>query len=384
VPSPAPSTPQRVAELDGVRGLAILLVLLYHYIAIPIPPDAGRPLSFVRQLFSNTWSGVDLFFVLSGFLIGGILIEHRSAGNYFRVFYTRRISRIFPLYYFFLALFLLLQWLSPRLGVFSQDLFYNPLPIAPYLVYLQNFAMAIRGTFGNEFLAMTWSLAIEEHFYLLLPLLVWRSHPDRLPITLLFFVALSVILRATLAPGSYISFVVTPWRLDALFLGVLLSVLVRRPALFEAVTSRRVWVKAVAVALLIFIAYSSFREPLGSLDHLLVFGLFYAAMLFLMLSQTGGPLTRFFRRRWLVSLGRYSYAIYLFHQMVNGMVHDILFHRPPVLDSLPTALATVLSFALVCLVALGTYRAFERHFIELGHRSAYSIDEHIILPGLEE
>jgi len=372
VPPARSSAPQRVAELDGVRGLAILLVLLYHYVAVPIPPDASGPLLFVRQLFSNAWSGVDLFFVLSGFLIGGILIDHRSATNYFRVFYTRRISRIFPLYYFFLALFLLLQWLTPRLPVFSDELFYNALPITPYLVYLQNFAMAIRGTFGNEFLAMTWSLAIEEHFYLFLPLLVWRSRPERLPITSLFFVALSVILRATIAPGSYISFILTPWRLDALFLGVLLAVLFRSPAHLEAVQSRLRWIRVAGGALLIYIVYSSFTEPLGSLDHLLVFGLLYAAVLLLTLARADSLLTRIFRHRALLILGRYSYGIYLFHQMVNGVVHDLLFHGPPVLNSLPTALATALSFALVCLIAVGTYYAFERRLIELGHRHAYS------------
>lgn len=220
---------KRIPELDGIRGLAILLVVTYHYIAVPISASATGGFLLMRQTLSNGWSGVDLFFVLSGFLICGILIDHRSAENYFKVFYVRRVSRIFPLYYFFLALFLLLQRLSPSLGIFSQGLFSNALPLVPYLVYLQNFAMAARGTFGNEFLAVTWSLAIEEHFYLLLPAIVRRSLPQRLPLIIGFFIALTLILRYMLGGEKFYGFVATPWRLDALFLGALLAVLFRSP-----------------------------------------------------------------------------------------------------------------------------------------------------------
>jgi peptidoglycan/LPS O-acetylase OafA/YrhL len=159
------STPKRIPELDGIRGFAILLVLCYHYIAVPIPVNARPELLFIRQILSNAWSGVDLFFVLSGFLITGILIDHRDAGNYFKVFYIRRINRIFPLYYFFLILFLVLQRWESQLGFVSENLFDNSLPIFPYFLYLQNFVMAVRGDYGNEFLAMTWSLAVEEQFY---------------------------------------------------------------------------------------------------------------------------------------------------------------------------------------------------------------------------
>lgn len=358
--------------MDGVRGLAIVLVLLYHYVAVPIPLNAGSGLLFLRQLFSNAWAGVDLFFVLSGFLIGGILIDHRTADNYFRVFYTRRVSRIFPLYYFFLALFLLLQAIAPRLGLFTQDLFYSPLPIFPYFIYLQNLVMAIQGTFGNEFLAMTWSLAIEEHFYLLLPVVVWRSRPERLTLNLLFFVVLTLILRATLAQGTYYGFVFTPWRLDGLFLGVLLAVVFRSPEVLQAIKSRRIWITAASATLLLYVTYISFTEPLGSLDHVLVFGLLSASIIFLALAHKTSLPARLFRHPALMKLGRVSYGIYLFHQMVNGIVHDVLFHEPPAFASAPTILATSLSVLFVYLLATATYHAFEKRFIALGHRSTYS------------
>jgi len=90
---------KRIAQLDGVRGVAILMVLIWHYCycqIVTVPHSIGGK---AAQLIILTWSGVDLFFVLSGFLIAGILVDHRNASNFFRVFYLRRVCRIFPLYY---------------------------------------------------------------------------------------------------------------------------------------------------------------------------------------------------------------------------------------------------------------------------------------------
>jgi peptidoglycan/LPS O-acetylase OafA/YrhL len=370
---PITSPPTRVPQLDGIRGFAILLVILYLYVAVPVPADASKGFLFLRQALSNAWSGVDLFFVLSGFLIAGILIDNRASRNYFQVFYTRRVSRIFPLYYFFLLLFIILQLSAPLLGFFSKDLFANPIPIFPYFIYLQNLAMAAYGTFGNEFLAITWSLAIEEHYYLLLPLVVRWSNPKRLPLNLLFLVCLTLSLRATLGAGKVYAFVFTPWRLDGLFLGALLAVLFRASTVFDVLKSRLVWVKIAFVALLLYFVYSSLTEPLGSLDHLFIFGLLYAILILLSLVENTS-FARLFRWPLLMNIGRISYGIYLFHQLVNGVVHDLIFKGPPSFHSLPTILATLFAFLVTYLVAQGTYHAFEKRFIAFGHRYSYSDD----------
>jgi len=312
-PNELSSAPQRIPELDGLRGLAVILVLLYQYVAVSIPADSTGGLHVIRQLFSKNWSGVDLFFVLSGFLIGGILIDNRSATNYFSVFYTRRISRIFPLYYFFLGIFLLMAHFAQRPGLFSASIFVNRLPTLPYFLYVQNFIMALRGTFGNEFLAVTWSLAIEEHFYLLLPMIVWVSRPKRLPLNLLFLISLSLILRTTLARGTFSAFVLTPWRLDSLFLGVLLAMLIRAPVLLTQVKARLSWIKLACGALFLYLVYCALTQPLGSLNNILLFGVFYATLIFLTHAEKTGVLARIFRRGWLMNIGRVSYALYLFH-----------------------------------------------------------------------
>ena len=95
---PAEPSP-RMPELDGLRGAAILLVLIWHFWAGLAQPATGSIAALLAWPFHFAWSGVDLFFVLSGFLIGGILIDQRSATNYFRIFYFRRACRILPLYY---------------------------------------------------------------------------------------------------------------------------------------------------------------------------------------------------------------------------------------------------------------------------------------------
>ena len=107
--------PRRIPALDGLRGLAILLVLLWHYLQNLLRDELGPAAVQLKRALALSWSGVDLFFVLSGFLIAGLLLDHRGSERYFRTFYIRRVCRIFPLYYAHLALFaLVLTCLTAR------------------------------------------------------------------------------------------------------------------------------------------------------------------------------------------------------------------------------------------------------------------------------
>jgi peptidoglycan/LPS O-acetylase OafA/YrhL len=131
----------RIPELDGLRGVAISLVLLYHSFYYS-PPASHHPSGLIRgtfvyfeRFFGIGWTGVDLFFVLSGFLIGGILLDVRASPNYFKTFYLRRIYRIFPVYYLWIAIYLLL---SAVLGKFLS----GARTAAVMVLFLQNFGMA--------------------------------------------------------------------------------------------------------------------------------------------------------------------------------------------------------------------------------------------------
>jgi peptidoglycan/LPS O-acetylase OafA/YrhL len=165
-----PKLKSRIPELDGIRGLAILLVLIEHYISDAPHLNLARWQAYALIPFRLAWSGVDLFFVLSGFLIGGILIDARGATNYYATFYARRVHRIFPLYYLWFLLFLIGLPLSSTVNEGSGRMLFNrDLPIWSYPIFFQNFAMSLRRGTGPMWLGITWSLAVEEQFYVILP-----------------------------------------------------------------------------------------------------------------------------------------------------------------------------------------------------------------------
>src|SRR5262249_2453340 len=155
--------------LDGVRGMAILLVLLFHFVG-DMPPASAVERAIV-DVTKYGALGVELFFVLSGFLITGILYDARSEPHYFRNFYMRRLLRIFPLYYGVLALLFFVIPLIPVLRGPTLDYLIERQAWAwPYAV---NIHIAKHGDWALPYINLFWSLAIEEHFYLFWPLLVF-------------------------------------------------------------------------------------------------------------------------------------------------------------------------------------------------------------------
>src|SRR5258706_538487 len=167
-----------IPALDGLRGVAILLVLVLHF--APYAPGLQAPTVLLDRLYLRVsgigWTGVDLFFVLSGYLITGILYDTRGSKHYFRQFYARRFLRIFPLYYVALALFLIiLPWPHSFDSVIRElrgDAVW-------YWTYLYNMRVAATGFLPSSALGHFWSLAVEEQFYLIWPIVVlWlgRKH----------------------------------------------------------------------------------------------------------------------------------------------------------------------------------------------------------------
>src|SRR5277367_5203875 len=137
----------RIPELDGIRGIAIAMVLAHHYFLLPIVAPPGTFWSYVQAAGRLAWSGVDLFFVLSGFLIGGILLDARDSSNYFAVFYTRRFFRIVPIYSLCLAgAYILSLLVDHGSAVKLAWMFHDRFSLVPYLFFLQNFWMAAHST----------------------------------------------------------------------------------------------------------------------------------------------------------------------------------------------------------------------------------------------
>jgi peptidoglycan/LPS O-acetylase OafA/YrhL len=315
-PSPEPNA-GRVPALDGIRGLAICLVMLQNVSWV-----MGINHTFVSKLYLSVaatgWSGVQVFFVLSGFLITGLLLDARGTARYFRDFYVRRTLRIFPLYYAFLAVVLLIVPLVVTLPTWTPVARANQVW---YWTYTSNWVNA----FGHEIPALPhfWSLAVEEQFYLFWPLVVFATGSRglvRICLTTLAvtpFVRLGLRLAGLPALTAY-EFTVARW--DALAAGALLAVLLGDPAGRAWLRRRMDAIGAAGLVVLVLLALSlhGFHE-----DDLLVQTVGQSLIIVLAAwlihagvdpaSRAGRTSRSAMSARWLRFLGRYSYAIYVFH-----------------------------------------------------------------------
>src|SRR5712691_11866784 len=223
---------ERIPELDGIRGIAIGMVLIAHHFEVVSRPGSG--LAYALVPLRLDWSGVDLFFVLSGFLIGGILLDARESSNYFRVFYTRRFFRIVPIYAVLLLSASFIRHLADAGTIRGfNEIFVGRLPWWYFATFLQNIGMSIHKTWGTFPLGVTWSLAVEEQFYLTLPLLIRFLNRRALLRFMLFAIAGAPLLRAFFFHRDPLNFfpwyTLMPCRADSLLLGVLGAIVLREP-----------------------------------------------------------------------------------------------------------------------------------------------------------
>jgi peptidoglycan/LPS O-acetylase OafA/YrhL len=213
----SPPEPGRIDALDGVRGLAIAAVVMMHGVFFGVPLPGQMPLSadaLYPRLALLGFAGVDLFFVLSGFLITGILVRSRGGAHYFRNFYVRRALRIFPLYYVVIALLLFGLGRAPAGGVETLS----------YLTYWQNYHHAFAGPHADPARVVTWSLAIEEQFYLVWPAVVlWLPNATLRRVCVATLVGAIALRWSLVGLGVQSTHFLLPCRLDALMAGAWLS-----------------------------------------------------------------------------------------------------------------------------------------------------------------
>ncbi len=375
-----PAERPRIPELDGIRGLAILLVLVWHYFATLVHPEPGSWLRAAKVACGLGWSGVDLFFVLSGFLLGGILLEHQDSPTYFKTFYARRACRILPVYFALVIAFAVASGLlqGTRNKGFVH-LFDRPMPLWSYFTFTQNFVMVSVSDFGAPFLSATWSLAIEEQFYLFLPLLIRFVPRGPLPGVLILLIVAAPICRGLLwseeAPG-FAGFVLMPARADALLLGVLAAVAIRDPGFATAFARSRVALGCVFAGLfggMVVLAVYGWRLP-HIATHLA--GQFWIAAFYAMLivwtsAKPSGALGALMRFPALRALGVVSYAVYLFHLPVLEIVFALARGQPPALRAMSDAMLVLASLVVTIGLAALSWRLVERPLLRLGHRFKY-------------
>ncbi len=360
----------RVPALDGIRGAAILGVMLFH---MSMVPPKGHWAVTWANVTQNGGLGVDVFFVLSGFLISGILFEARDEPRYFRNFYARRVLRIFPLYYAvaafsFLVLPRLEPWTVAKFAPVNRD-------AAWYWLHLSNFSIARRGQFVHGIMDVSWSLAIEEQFYLLWPSAILLMPPRAVRWSCVVLIAASCASRALLTANSaspIAVYTLTFCRLDGLALGSLVASIVRTVDR-RALTAWATRALLAALALLGFMAvplsasWDDLRD--AACVHLLV-SMFTASAIFAALAVPRSPPLRMFEWAPMRALGRYSYALYLFHYPITALVRDKVLPpaRMPVVwgSSLPSLLFfyLVAGSAALCAAVL-SWHAYEKHFLRL-------------------
>lgn len=366
----------RLPALDGLRGLAILSVLAWHYVASIAPWESSWGQA-ARTGLAFAWSGVDLFFVLSGFLIGGIVLDNRQAPNFISVFYGRRALRILPLYWLLLVAFAAsAALLGGRISAGADEWLHgNPQSLFTYLTFGQNIASGFFSPTVAEpgWLNVTWSLAVEEHFYLVVPLALVVLPARVIPWALGSVVAAGPLIRWLLVTRSDASvYVVTPARVDTLVLGVLCAWALRQPRLRAALTSRRL---VAAAALLGAALVATQLHDVGLAFPVLAYsalGLFHACVLILAVTRQRGALAAVLRVPALQRVGLLAYGLYLFHQPVNGLVHALLFDAAPALTGWRAGAATAVALATTFALAELSWRVVEKPLISIGQRLRYA------------
>jgi len=354
-------------SIDGLRGIAVLLVLLFHYLnnsyANSDVENLNRFEILLMKIASLGWIGVDLFFIISGFLIGKILLFNKKSAHFFKVFYIRRFLRIFPLYFV-----LLITYSISRYFFFTDDLvlFENSIPIENYFFLVQNFIMSIRGDFGPNALTPTWSLAVEEQFYLLIPLIIYYFSNKQIVLISMIFIVFAQFYRVN-ADNWYREYTHFISRADTLFLGVLLAIFQDK-----GISKFNMYFSKWYVKFLIFCLLFGLYFFNNSINHLLISFVFFVFLNFIIGLNSSSVLIRMLTPKWILFLGKYSFFIYLFHQIVNGILF-VIFQgsRNPNLDSLESYTIGFFSLIVTFSMAHLSYLYFESKFISYGYRYKY-------------
>ena len=374
---------RRIPELDGRRGIAILLVISFHFINQEGVQPNGSVADGLQRLVIMGWTGVDLFFVLSGFLIGGILLGARESPRYFKTFYARRFFRIVPIYYLWiLAYVALIAGAGSQVTRLSNSGLRPPLNggIFLYFLFLQNIiAIPVFGIAGAWF-GHLWSLAVEEQFYLAAPLVV-RFAPKRLLPWIFGAIIVSVplirilLLKVGHMPESFLGASVL-CRADALAIGMVCAVLVRskHPTVSAAMDSSKLRM-ALGLLLLGVIALWWYA-PQGTTFGMQSLGytwmaFFYAVLLLLAVGYPEGVIARACRMRWLREVGLVSYCAYIIHIVVNVTLHALLLRSSPKISTSKGAAVTILAVFVTYALAKGSWLVLEAPLQRRGHTFKY-------------
>jgi peptidoglycan/LPS O-acetylase OafA/YrhL len=309
------------------------------------------PLSWFIDLGGG---GVDIFFVLSGYLITSILVSTKSSLNYFSAFYARRALRIFPLYFVVVGLFF--NVCVPLIQHHGKDVWIQPQEQIWYWLFLANWRLIVSHNGGAQ-LAHFWSLAVEEQFYLIWSVVVWLLSPRRLPVATILLIAIIFMAKLLLAAFGFSDLLFiglsTCTRMDTLLFGALLAL---NPSFRHFCARHAVVIMALAVLAALLLP-----------SQLLVLLVYALGSTGLVAAATMGrfPLLR---ARWLRLIGKYSYGIYIIHYLVHGVLALFVHRFSPLAFAL---LSITLGIAVSCLLAAISWKVIEQPFLRLKKNFKY-------------
>jgi peptidoglycan/LPS O-acetylase OafA/YrhL len=366
---PSAAEPNHKPELDGIRGIALLAVMLSHGAGRYILQTTVAGKLFVYALVPG-WCGVELFFVLSGFLITGILLKSKTAENYFSSFYARRFLRIFPIYYFVVTVGLVAAhhnfWWNAMMPPERMRI--------AYYFYAQNWpifwnhgAYPTVSVFGHF-----WSLAVEEQFYLVWPFVIWLLPEGWILSLCSAGLVIALPLRFYMVhryAESLGAMALTTSRMDGLLVGVMLVILLRR----GQISLRWIYLSlGLGAAILGYIAVFHHRELIDTRFYMPTIGITAFSLLsggFVALSQHRiAWLRHILNARWLRTVGKYSYGMYIYHVPLYLILEHVLATRFGVVFPLPLRWALPYIAVLVgitFLIAKVSYDYFESKILAL-------------------
>jgi peptidoglycan/LPS O-acetylase OafA/YrhL len=362
-----------IRELDGLRGVAIALVLLHHFW-----PATGT-LARWEEFAHLGWVGVDLFFVISGFLITGILLDTRGDARYFRNFYARRSLRIFPLYYLFLAAAFTVIPLLQRGPYWGSEFIEESGPPWWYVFYLGNVREALTGREPAYVLAPLWSLSIEEQFYITFPLIVAALPAARLNALLWLLVGFAPAFRLVtifLWPSNErVQYLATPSRVDVIAWGGLLALGFRggRSLPSPRVTGRLLLAAAGACAAAFALGGLNRMRPFCRTAGYSLVAVMFALLVLWAVQNRGRPSTAVLRFAPLRRLGILCYGTYLLQRPSEVALVKVL-GRATWFPAEGSVSLMVLKCGTAVGVAWLSWHCFERPI--LGLKSAFASRHH--------
>jgi len=366
-----------IKGLDGLRGLAVLMVMFYHFSHINSVSHNS-----VDKIFSTIlrigWIGVDIFFVLSGFLITRILIWSKGSSikQYLKVFYIKRSLRIFPLYFLYLIFIFAIfyPYITSHVGLIEQQKIKSAQDsILWFFLYLSNIKQTINGTFFGAGLGHLWSLSIEEQFYIVWPFVIYFVKKENYKTLFSSLIVITLALRIGMylyGVNGEIIYVFTLTRIDGLIFGAYIAVLTmeNKPLAIDNKSIRNIFY-ILLIGCLATIGILGPRVEMHPIIYTLILsllGLSFSLLIWLLNSKEPSSINKFFSSRFLVYFGKYSYGLYMFHPLIRQFIMKVIGSPKLILGS---EIIWEIGVMIICtiaslIVALLSWNLFEKWFLK--------------------